>query len=653
MTQQNDGSKPPASEQLSSTHQFEKTWEEMGQGAKVILTLCMVLLVYGFFLNGDRLIDIPEVQVPGAQHTAVVDFLEEENIAYGYTDAGTLRVAKSGTARVVEFLDQFVQVAEKPVKNTAVAKNRFGNSLANLTDFRNKGVQRTNNRIDEIVKSAEIEVAKFEGIAAATIVPNRLSAERNAQDQFTRINRVSVQLELNEDRENYGLDSGMIKLIKSHVSVALDVPMVAVQLSDTTGRFYDVSNSQPTAADIRNKVNVIENKVAQFMANILDEDNYRIQVDVGSTPVITGNELNDRFPEEWPSVEEINEKLIQLTPVTGPIPDNVVTLSALQNAQSQSRWAQYQQDPLRNVAVTVFIDREPAKAVLDQADPFQHLNFDPVIPIPSQDNFQSVTRDIARHLEEHLRATFRGNDVTARLVPVNLIGANGQLASSSFSNVDYSTTVGQSAEAVQNRTIFFFSIIAFLFVVLMFRDGPRDTEKGYSITGFHGGYVERSATNAGMTANFQTAITPGQDPVVVQQIVHKSYEERLDILRAIVNNQEENLPGSDILALMIFDLSDNRQQIFENLKNEECEVLFKLIDGITGPIGNEEIEDACAAFDLINTGLNQQNEIPVLVTTVPTRPEIDEKVIADIREQNPALADVISKKREENSGKVS
>ena len=135
--------------------------------------------------------------------------------------------------------------------------------------------------------------------------------------------------------------------------------------------------------------------------------------------------------------------------------------------------------------------------------------------------------------------------------------------------------------------------------------------------------------------------------MVVSQIVQKTFEERLEILRAI-SNQEENLPGSDILALMIFDLSENRQEIFECLKNEECDVLFQLIDGIQGQIGIEEIEDACAAFDLINTGLNQNSDIPVLVTTVSTRPEIDEKVITDIRNQNPALADVISKTREED-----
>ena len=146
----------------------------------------------------------------------------------------------------------------------------------------------------------------------------------------------------------------------------------------------------------------------------------------------------------------------------------------------------------------------------------------------------------------------------------------------------------------------------------------------------------------------------GGDPVVVQQIMQKTFEERVEILRAIVSNQEENLPGSDILALMIFDLAENRQEIFECLKNEECEVLFQLIDGINTSIGSEEIEDACAAFELINRGLGFETDIPVLVTTVATQPEIDEKVIADIRQQNPDLADAISRNRgRNNSGEVS
>ena len=654
MTQQFDGSRKSTSESLSSTHQFQKTWEELGQGARVILILGMVLFVYGFFLNGDRLIEIPEVEVPGAQHTQVVQFLEEENIRYDYTDAGTLRVAKSETPKVVAFLDRFVVGFQKPEMKTAIAKTGFGNSLSELTNFRGKASQRSNSRIDDIVRSAEEEVARFEGINAATIVPNRISAERHSQNKFTRINRVSVQLELNEDRKDYGLDSGMVKLIKSHVSVALDVPAVAVQISDTSGRFYDVRNSQPTAADLRNKVNVIEDRVAKFMANILEEGTYRIQVDVGASalpndPAVFG----DNFPKEWPSIDQINDKLIQLTPVTGPLPSDIVTLDALKNAQSRSRWNQIAEDSTRNVAVTVFVDRGPAKAVLDPVDPMQHLNFDPVIPIPAEDNFQSMTRDIARHLEEHLRATFRGDDVTARVVPVNLIGENGQLASSAFSVAEFYGTGAAAGETSQNTTIFFFSVIALLFVVLMFRDGPKDAEKGYSITGFHGGFIERSADNVRTQSDFKSAVSSSEYPAVVTQINHKTFEERLEILRAIVSNQEENLPGSDVLALMIFDLSENRQEIFECLKNEECEVLFQLIDGITGPIGSEEIEDAFAAFELITTGLNQESEIPVLVTTVPTRPEIDEKVIADIRNQNPALADVISKTRGEDSGKVS
>lgn len=647
MTQNIDDSRQSASESLSSTHQFQKTWEDLGQGAKVTMILGMILLVYGVFLNGDNLIEIPEVEVPGIQHTQVVNFLEEENIRYDYTEAGVLRVARSETPRVISFLDRFVKGAEIPTENTAVAKTRFGNSLADLTDFRGKAQERSKNRIKEIVNSAEEEVAKFEGISTATIVPNRLSAERHSENRFTRINRVSVQLELDEDRKSYGLDSGMVKLIKSHVSVALDVPMVAVQLSDTSGRFYDYNNSQPTAADLRNKVNVIEDKVARFMANILEEDSYRIQVDVGSASFPNDFNVEDNFPGEWPNIQEINEKLIQLTPVTGPIPDNIVTVASLKNAQSRSRWGDFTNDSSRNVAVTVFVDRIPAKAVLDPSDPLQHLSFDPVIPIPSQDNFQSMTRDIARHLEEHLRATFRGDDITARLVPVNLIGENGQLASSSFSVNDFAGATSVVGETSQNTTLFFFSVIALLFVVLMFRDGPKDIQKGYSITGFHGGYVERSVSNIEAQNNIRSTIATGGEPMVVSQIVQKTFEERLEILRAI-SNQEENLPGSDILALMIFDLSENRQEIFECLKNEECDVLFQLIDGIQGQIGIEEIEDACAAFDLINTGLNQNSDIPVLVTTVSTRPEIDEKVITDIRNQNPALADVISKTREED-----
>lgn len=653
MSQQNSGPERQAPEQLSSTHQFEKAWEQFGQGGKVILTLCLIFLFYGVFLDDDQLIEIPEVPVLGDQHSSVVEFLENENIPYSYTEAGVLRVSQKNARQLVAFLDQFAIADEKPVVKKEGKKPAFSDSLAELTNFQRKGFQRSNNRIEKIVTATEIEVAKFEGVTAVTIVPNRLATELQSRDRIPRINRVSVQLELNEDKNSVGLDSGMVNLIKSHVSIALDVPKVAVQLSDTNGRFYEASNTGPTTADIRQKASVVEYKVAEFMANILDSDSYRIQVDVGSSS-LSGDIGPDSFSAPWPSIQAINDKLIQLTPVTGPIPDNVVTLSTLKNVQSNSRWGSNEDVTLRNVAVTVFVDREPAMAVLDQSDPMQHLNFDPVIAIPSQDSFQSVTRDIAMHLEDHLRAAFRGDDVTARLVPVNLIGANGQLAGSSFNASEFNIGNTAISESSKNTTLFFFSIVAFLFVVLMFRDGPKDSEKGYSITGFHGGYVERSDSKSSIEGSFASGITPGGDPIVVQQIMQKTFEERVEILRAIVSNQEENLPGSDILALMIFDLADNRQEIFECLQNDECEVLFQLIDGINAPIGSEEIEDAYAAFELINRGLGFETDIPVLVTTVPTQPEIDEKVIADIRQQNPDLADAILRNRgRNNSGEVS
>jgi len=390
------------------------------------------------------------------------------------------------------------------------------------------------------------------------------------------------------------------------------------------------------------KVSVVESKVSEFMANIFPRDSFRIQVNVGLPSEASDKLLNE---EIWPGVKKINEKLIQLTPVTAPLPQDVVTLTALKNAQSRSRYGSFGNSDLNNVAVTVFIDREPAQAVLDQADYEQRLNFDPVILIPSQESFQSITRDIATHLEEHLRTTFPGDIVSARLVPVNLIGANGQLADSSWAIKEFVIPTSSAGGSSQNTTIFFLATMAFLFVVLMFRDGPRDAENRYSIKGFHGGFVERSVADFNSRTTFGTGITPGDDPVIVQQIIQKSFEERIDILRSIAANGEDNLPGSNILALMIFDLSENRQEIFSALSEEECSVLFELVNGIVAPIGNEEIEDAFAAFELINVGLNNGTEIPVLVTTVPTRPQIDHAVMDEIRSNNSDLADVISKNR--------
>ena len=133
----------------------------------------------------------------------------------------------------------------------------------------------------------------------------------------------------------------------------------------------------------------------------------------------------------------------------------------------------------------------------------------------------------------------------------------------------------------------------------------------------------------------------------------KSFFERIEILKAIAKNIDE-LPGTGVLALMIFDLAESRQEIFKELEESECEVLFSLVDKIETRIDEDDIEDAFAAFELLSAASFVESESPVLVTTVETRPEIDDRVMEDIRSTNPALADLIKKNRSNNnSGEVS
>ncbi|HCW44397.1 MAG TPA: hypothetical protein DGU45_03685, partial [Planctomycetes bacterium] len=116
----------------------------------------------------------------------------------------------------------------------------------------------------------------------------------------------------------------------------------------------------------------------------------------------------------------------------------------------------------------------------------------------------------------------------------------------------------------------------------------------------------------------------------------------------------DELPGTGVLALMIFDLAESRQEIFKELEESECEVLFSLVDKIETRIDEDDIEDAFAAFELLSAASFVESESPVLVTTVETRPEIDDRVMEDIRSTNPALADLIKKNRSNNnSGEVS
>ncbi|OUU20920.1 MAG: hypothetical protein CBC13_09740 [Planctomycetia bacterium TMED53] len=639
MTQQNGDTGRQTPERVSSTYEFERVWDNLGQGGKVILTLCTVILVYSFFFNGNSFTELSEIDVVGEERDKLVKYLEEENIDFRYTEEGVVRIPSNKVSEVYGFLDRFVKVEQE---STIAAAAATPVNLPDLTNFRLGSFNRSTNRLEKKIKATEAEIARYDGIDSISIVPNRLATERQSFDRAPSFNRVTVQVELEENRRSIGLGSDMIKLIKSHVSAAMDIPISNIQMFDLSGRSYDFVDRGFTAADIRQKAGIVENRVADFMANILPLDSFRIQVDVGA-PTLPASVNGD---EVIPELRQINDRIIQLTPVTAPLPEDVVTITALQNAQSKFGNSNLNNPEISNVAVTVFIDREPARAVLDREEYERRLSFDPVISIPPQESFQSITRDIAIHLEDHLRATFPEDSVTARLVPVNLIGANGQLADSSWVSREFFVPAAANGNSSQSSTIFFFALVSFLFVVLMFRDGPKDAENRYSIKGFHGGIVERSVPSFTSGNGFATGVTPGEDPVIVQQIVQKSFEERIEVLRAIVRNGAENLPGSGVLALMIFDLSENRQDFFTALTEEECSVLFELVDGIVAPIAKEEIEDAFAAFELINKGLANGNDIPVLVTTVPTRPQIDQKVIEDIRSTNPALADVISKNRE-------
>ena len=139
MSQQYGGPERQAPEQVASTHQFENAWEQFGRGGKVILALSLIVLFYGVFLDGDRLIEIPEVQVLGDQHSTVIQYLENENIPYNYTEAGVLRVSQKNAHQLVAFLDQFAQPVEKPIAEEVVKKPAFGTSLAELTNFQLKG----------------------------------------------------------------------------------------------------------------------------------------------------------------------------------------------------------------------------------------------------------------------------------------------------------------------------------------------------------------------------------------------------------------------------------------------------------------------------------------------------------------------------------
>ncbi|MDG1455869.1 MAG: hypothetical protein P8R38_06635 [Planctomycetota bacterium] len=645
MEQQNSESGRQPQPTAEKTNEFTKMWEELGQGGKLIFSLFIFFLAYNIFggTSSGTWIDVNEAKASDASHEKVVSEISNDSIEYKYNKDGVLQVRQKDVAAVLSILDQYVP-REKEAVDTAKI-------LPPLNNFFLPQRTRKVTGIREIVLETEQDVSQFEGVTAVNIVPNRKSIGKQGIGLSQAVSRVNVTLTLDSDAQSLGLSSNITKAISKLISVAFDVSERNIDIFDTVGRSYDIAINTPTSADIQEKSKLITDQVSRYMGQILEPENFKVQVDIGYSEIESAS-VESAITLE-PGILNIRDAIINFAPITGPLPPSVVNRQSIQNAKAQLVNQRNRQ--MGDIAVTVFVDREITKSILDPGQYDDPLNFSPVIAVPHADSFQSVMQDISVNLEEHLNATFAESaHVTAKLIPVNLIGAQGKWVGSSFQFADTNFAASVPVENNQNSTIFFFTVFSILMVVLMFREGPKNKEKRFSVAGFHGGYIEKDDfSSSGSFAGFVSQLSSDEEPPVIQQILKKSFFERIEILKAIAKNIDE-LPGTGVLALMIFDLAESRQEIFKELEESECEVLFSLVDKIETRIDEDDIEDAFAVFELLSAASYVESESPVLVTTVETRPEIDDRVMEDIRSTNPALADLIKKNRSNNdSGEVS
>ena len=206
----------------------------------------------------------------------------------------------------------------------------------------------------------------------------------------------------------------------------------------------------------------------------MSQANFKVQVDIGFSE-IESTSVESAITLE-PGILNIRDAIINFAPVTGPLPPSVVNRQSIQNAKAQLVNQRNRQ--MGEIAVTVFVDREITKSILDPGQYDDPLSFSPVIAVPHADSFQSVMQDISVNLEEHLNATFAESaHVTAKLIPVNLIGAQGKWVGSSFQFADTNFATSVPVENNKNSTIFFFTVFSIFMVVLMFREGPKNKEK--------------------------------------------------------------------------------------------------------------------------------------------------------------------------------
>ena len=626
---------------VGSSFDLGNFWGGLGAGGRAFAVIFVFIAAYFAFTNlgTTNWVEIPFAEGESQQQAQFVENLRGENLEFRFSPEGAIQVARKNIGQVLSMIQG---VPGPGVSEDPFSWVRQTDSILGTTRQREQRWERS-----QILKLEE-DLARLDGIYSVSVTPSRSTAGVVIGSN-RKINGVSVQVQLDEDIRQAGISQQVARAIGLHVSGAYSITLDNIILTDTYGHYYDLVNPKLTTGDVADKKKKVEEYVSRYLASIFSEEMYRVTVDVSlQEPVEDPGLIEPRFPVVR-GVYDYQEQVSNLAPVSSQFADTVLTRATAQQIPSY-----VESDPVMNVvdtvAVTVMLDRDKALVLATE-------NFNGNFGLAGNTSsagrgyqetpetrlaLRGFTREVASGIESHLRVHLGSDtEIEARVFPVRF----GLVAASSAAVVGFDVASGSQKNNFPFFVLVFFGVIS---VFVMLRDGPTDTAREAAIQGFR---VAGVSSVAGIQEAISTYVNEENQASYDQSmetIRNLTVTQSVTILRQVLSDTREELPGSDVLALLILDQGGNREQIFQQLGSDELAVLGDVIQEV-GVLDPDIIEDAMAALDLFkssNTVCSSGISLPSFVSTVPSPAEVDQSVLEDIRATDPNLADLIERNRE-------
>lgn len=617
-------------QQTGASIDLIKFWDELGFGGRVGVGAALFFVVAFIFTSSMKndWIDIPVGDVE--RDFELTEILKGKQIDFRFNDAGGLQVPSIRASEVFSLLHSNTAAADQADPFDWVGQS---GSLIDTSRQREQRWERSQ------IEQLEEDLARLEGVDSVSVTPNR-SIGASVIASSRKITGVSVQVDLDAQLRPAGLSQSMAMSIAMHVSGAYGVSTEKVIITDTTGHYYDLDNSQVTAGDVVEKKKIVEQYVVRYLSAIFDPEMFRVVVDVSlANPVFETVEKSGYIPGNnpvVPGIYDLQEQVASYSPISAQFADSVVTRATAQQIPGRT-----EADPaiagVEEVAVTVMLDRQGAIARASANGGYSRGTEAASGQRSVGQLLREFTATIVDGLTSHLRVHVGSDSVIqARVLPVNFKGV--------LSTAEPVKVQSLANEEFAGYPFSFYFLLGggLLAVFWIFRHGPRDSTVEPAIAGFGAARFAQDRVRESVNTIFEECESSITEKAI-EQIRSLDVPESVEVLRHVISHDEGELPGCSVLALLVLDQCPARAEIFNAMNPEELSTLSGMICGVEA-IHQEMIADALAVLDLFQgvlSGSSPTTEVPSAIDVIPTQFEIQRSVIDDIRSNDSKLADLI------------